>query len=379
MWYPDGVILDPDACHAALVARDPRFDGVFFVGVRTSGVYCRPVCPAKTPRRDRCAFFRCAAEAERAGFRACLRCRPELAPGGGAPIEAVPGLAAAAAVRGDAPLGGAGERTEQGDVIRYCHVVTPIGRVLIMEEEGALAGVYFEGQRGAPAPGEDWAADDRALAPARRQLEEYFGGMRTAFDLPLAPRGTAFQRRVFGELARIPFGETITYGELAHRVGRPAAARAVGAANARNPLSIVVPCHRVIGARGELTGYAGGLERKRWLLAHERALRRAPPPRIPNGIHRLKPGQGLLGRQPARSVRICRVRCDAPCPRPGRRAAGVEDVIGPRSPGPARARRGRRQRVAGRRPCAAASRAARSRCGRTAGSLAASSIAKGSR
>ena len=110
------------------------------------------------------------------------------------------------------------------------------------------------------------------MEEARDQLRAWFAGRRTTFDLPLRPRGTPFQLSVWRALGEIPYGETSSYRELAVAVGQPSAARAVGAANARNPLSIVVPCHRVIGARGELTGYAGGVERKRWLLEHERAV-----------------------------------------------------------------------------------------------------------
>src|SRR6202012_510460 len=109
------------------------------------------------------------------------------------------------------------------------------------------------------------------LAQARAQIEEYFAGTRRDFDLPLAPRGTAFQRSVWHALATIPFGVTTTYGEIAAAVGRPTASRAVGAANGQNPIAIVIPCHRVIGANGTLTGYGGGLPTKEWLVRHERA------------------------------------------------------------------------------------------------------------
>ena len=118
-----------------------------------------------------------------------------------------------------------------------------------------------------------------ALRQARRQLREYFDGGRRAFDLPLAPAGTDFQRRVWRELGRIPYGETLSYGDLARRVGRPGASRAVGAANGRNPLAVVVPCHRVIGADGALTGYGGGLPVKQALLALERRVADAARPR----------------------------------------------------------------------------------------------------
>src|SRR5262249_46745434 len=114
-----------------------------------------------------------------------------------------------------------------------------------------------------------WLRDDAVFAGPRTQLTEYFGGGRAEFELPLLPEGTPFQRKVWNALCEIPYGETISYGELARRIGQPTAARAVGLANGSNPLPIVVPCHRVIGADGSLTGFGGGIERKRWLLAHE--------------------------------------------------------------------------------------------------------------
>lgn len=119
-------------------------------------------------------------------------------------------------------------------------------------------------------PRPDWRRDDRAFAAAREQLRAYLDGCLTTFDLPLAPRGTPFQLEVWRALTEIPAGETISYGELARRIGRPSASRAVGAANGANPLPVVVPCHRVIGANGTLTGFGGGLDTKRWLLALER-------------------------------------------------------------------------------------------------------------
>jgi methylated-DNA-[protein]-cysteine S-methyltransferase len=109
------------------------------------------------------------------------------------------------------------------------------------------------------------------LAQTARQLAEYFAGKRRAFELPLAPRGSGFQERVWRALLKIKFGETRSYGEIARAIGRPSASRAVGAANGRNPIAIIVPCHRVIGANGQLTGYGGGLPIKQWLLEHERA------------------------------------------------------------------------------------------------------------
>ena len=157
----------------------------------------------------------------------------------------------------------------------------PIGRLLLVGEQDdargvRLSGIYMEQHRHGPAVGSSWAEDSLAFGDVARQLDEYFAGMRATFDLPLAPAGTPFQRRVWAELASIPQGMTVTYGELARRVGHPGAARAVGAAVARNPISIVVPCHRVVGSDGTLTGYAGGVARKAFLLALERAATVAP-------------------------------------------------------------------------------------------------------
>ena len=136
---------------------------------------------------------------------------------------------------------------------------------------GGLCGAWFVGQRHFDGPAADWRRDDAhpLLRAAADQLQAWHAGRRRTFDLPLAPVGTAFQQAVWAALARLPFGTTTAYGALAAAVGRPAAARAVGAATGRNPLSIIVPCHRLVGRDGALTGYAGGLERKRALLAFE--------------------------------------------------------------------------------------------------------------
>lgn len=159
-------------------------------------------------------------------------------------------------------------------MIRYARFATPMGTLFATAERGALTGIHFEGGRHAPAVSPQWREDARhaPLAECARQLAEYFAGERDTFELPLAPEGTDFQQRVWKEIAKIPYGETITYAQLAARAGAPGSARAAGAATGRNPLSIVVPCHRVIGTSGSLTGYAGGLERKTRLLEIEAAL-----------------------------------------------------------------------------------------------------------
>jgi methylated-DNA-[protein]-cysteine S-methyltransferase len=152
----------------------------------------------------------------------------------------------------------------------FSYLDSPIGPLLLTCDGEALTGLYME-VSSRPRDLADWIEDPGAepLPAAVRQLGEYFSGQRREFDLPLRMRGTDFQQRVWRSLTEIRYGETCSYGELAKRIGNPSASRAVGLANGRNPISIVVPCHRVIGADGSLTGYGGGLERKRWLLAHE--------------------------------------------------------------------------------------------------------------
>lgn len=182
-------------------------------------------------------------------------------------------------------------------------VETPLGRVLVLGRAAALTGLYFDGyphtpRLGPPPSGDDTGlteprreidedldggADARRLngsarreealfTETRRQLDEYFDGRRAAFSLKVDPAGTSFQRAVWDALLDVPCGETTSYGALAIRLGRPQASRAVGAANGANPISIVIPCHRVLGATGGLTGYGWGIDKKSWLLGHERAM-----------------------------------------------------------------------------------------------------------
>ena len=153
---------------------------------------------------------------------------------------------------------------------------TPIGELVLVASDRGLRKILLPlGPR--PAGGRDDGADHPVLKETRRQLEQYFRGERRDFDLPLELDGSPFQREVWDALGRIPYGATESYGQLAERVGRPGAARAVGGANGRNPLPIVVPCHRVIGAGGALTGYGGpsdeGIAMKRWLIDHETGVR----------------------------------------------------------------------------------------------------------
>jgi methylated-DNA-[protein]-cysteine S-methyltransferase len=154
--------------------------------------------------------------------------------------------------------------------MRYTFVDSPIGTLLLAGTDAGLCVLGLPEGKRRPVPAVDWTREDGAFAEARQQLASYFDGRLRAFSLPLDPRGTAFQLRVWRALQQIPYGDTLSYGELAARIGQPSAGRAVGLANGRNPLPIVVPCHRVIGRDGTLTGYGGGLGAKRFLLDLER-------------------------------------------------------------------------------------------------------------
>lgn len=162
----------------------------------------------------------------------------------------------------------------------YSRLLTPVGELILTASDTALTGVYFPtSRRGTPPTHHaNWieAQDDtpsgKILARTATQLTEYFAGQRTTFDLPLEALGSPFEHRVWNALRTIPYGTTTSYGELARRLGDPKGSRAIGTANGKNPIPIIVPCHRVIGANGELTGFGGGLDTKRWLLEHEGAL-----------------------------------------------------------------------------------------------------------
>lgn len=158
----------------------------------------------------------------------------------------------------------------------YTYVPSPLGDLLLVRDRpdpgsgpGALTGLYLPTGRHATTRPRSGTRDDTGFDDVRRQLDEYFAGDRRRFDLPLRAVGTAFQARVWAALAEIPYGETTSYGAVAATIGVPSAFRAVGLANGQNPISIVVPCHRVIGANGSLSGYGGGVAAKRWLLSHE--------------------------------------------------------------------------------------------------------------
>jgi len=154
--------------------------------------------------------------------------------------------------------------------MNYTHIDSPVGPLLLVADEAGLREIRFVKGRTSTRPHPSWKENRVALQETIRQLQSYFAGELEEFDLPLAPEGTPFQLKVWQRLCDIPYGETISYGELARRLGNPNASRAVGLANGSNPIPIVIPCHRVIGSNGKLTGYGGGLPIKEKLLALER-------------------------------------------------------------------------------------------------------------
>ncbi|MDQ3079782.1 MAG: methylated-DNA--[protein]-cysteine S-methyltransferase [Pseudomonadota bacterium] len=344
-------MIDPDTAWTAFEARDRSCDGDFFGAVKTTGIYCKPSRPARYPKREHVEFFTSALEAQRAGYRACLRCRPDevgrdreavakalqLIQAAEAPLQ----LAQIAAAVGYAPhhfqrlfsrdLGvspaayaralraqraenhldrdkpvtdaiydagysapsrfyaDAGQRLGmtpsawrdggRGETIRFVIAESPLGLLLVAATSKGICRLTFD---------EDESALKRrfpnaAIRPDDGTIADWVDGALTAIvspqgarDLPIDVRGTAFQEAVWRELRRIPLGQTRSYADIAKAVGQPGAVRAVGTANGSNPIAVLVPCHRVIRSDGSLGGYAGGLDRKRKLLAAEGHCSAAP-------------------------------------------------------------------------------------------------------
>ncbi len=332
-------------CH-----RDSKYEGLFFVGVRTTGIFCRPTCPARKPKRENVEFYRTVNDALSAGFRPCKKCRP-LEAFGAAPswlrdflssVDADPSrrwtdqdvracgpdpvrvrrwfkqqhgmtfhtylrtrrlATAVGQIRDGRPVTGAaldsgfeslsgfrdalrrwgvdgGARLKNAVPITVHRILTALGPMLAGEIRGKLCLLEFADRRmlatqlkriqriyQAPlTPGEN-----DLLQQTEIELQQYFRGERRVFELPLDLRGTAFQVSVWRQLLEIPYGQKCSYDQLARRIGRGGAQRAVGRANGDNRLAILVPCHRVIRSDGSLSGYGGGVWRKRWLLGHEEA------------------------------------------------------------------------------------------------------------
>jgi O-6-methylguanine DNA methyltransferase len=223
----------------AFYASDAAWDGRFVAAVRTTGIFCRPSCRVRKPLPKNVEYLPDSAAARAAGYRACLRCQPE-----------------------------------SSSPVRLRRIDTPIGPMTIGATDSAVVLADFSERPMMPAQlasvrrriGPTAEGESPLLDATEGQLREYFAGRRTAFDLPLDLPGSAFQERVWGELARIPYGETISYRELAQRMGVPAGTRAVGRANGSNRLAVIVPCHRVVASGGGLGGYGGGLAAKQLLL-----------------------------------------------------------------------------------------------------------------
>jgi AraC family transcriptional regulator of adaptative response/methylated-DNA-[protein]-cysteine methyltransferase len=340
-----------DRMYQALLDRDAEYEGLFVFGVRTTGIFCRPTCPARKPKRENIQFFSGARDALAAGFRPCLRCRP-LSPLGAAPewledlldrIESDPArrwrdedlrdlgieparvrrwfkdhhgitfhtylrtrrlasaigqirsgsdVTSAAFDQGYESLsafrdslrkwiGATPSGSRNAEPLSVNRILTPLGPMIAAASEQGLCLLEFADRRMLQtqfqriagifkqpiAPG-----DHPLISQAERELEEYFAGKRKVFSLPLRREGTPFQMPVWEALLAIPYGETLSYDQLAKKIGRPTAQRAVGNANGDNRLAIVVPCHRVIRGDGSLGGYGGGVWRKKWLLEHERGV-----------------------------------------------------------------------------------------------------------
>ncbi len=340
---------DDDDLYAALLARDPAYDGLWFVGVSTTGIFCRLTCPARKPKRVNTTFFASAAAAAAAGYRACLRCTPLAATAGSdvvaqlrASVAADPGRrwteADVAALGHDAGtvrrafqreygqsflqfarahrlghaatqlaegapvieaqldagyesgsgfreaiarlLGQAPARVQGLFALRARWIETPIGAMLAVAGEDGLHLLEFVERKGLPRELERLQArrgaipfgDGPVLAQTQDEIGRYFRGETMDFAVPLATQGSAFERQVWTALRGIAAGTTQTYGGLAARIGRPEAVRAVARANGANTVAIIIPCHRVIGSDGAMTGYGGKIWRKQWLLEHERRI-----------------------------------------------------------------------------------------------------------
>jgi len=334
---------DGDTMYRALVEKDPDFDGLFVTGVTTTGIFCRPTCSARKPRRDHVVFFASTHEALLAGYRPCRVCRPVEPPAATpepvrrllAEVEADPSLrlkdqdlrdrgldpaglrrwfrrnhgmtfqgylralrlgaafgrmrqgetaTAAAFDHGWESLSGFAEAfqkllgatpTRAADAVTVTRIETPIGPMLAGASAAGVCLLEFVDRRGIETQVRRLArAFDAALVPGAsprldalaEELRRYFAGELRRFTVPLDLRGTPFQEQVWRALVTIPYGETRSYAEQARLIGAPAATRAVARANGDNRIAIVVPCHRVVGADGTLTGYGGGLWRKRYLL-----------------------------------------------------------------------------------------------------------------
>lgn len=246
---------ESDPRWTSIVTRDARTDGRFWYSVRTTGVYCRPSCAARLPRPENVAFHATTADAEKAGFRACKRCKP------GIPSTA----------RLDVRTGGGTE-----DEVRFTVGPCDLGLMLVAYGDSGLGAILFGDDADALShelhrrfPDVRLVSDDSGLENVFAQVGRFVGNPASGLDLPLDIRGTAFQQRVWQALRAIPAGSTASYRDVAERIESPNAVRAVAGACAANPIAVAIPCHRVITSDGGLSGYRWGVERKRRLLERE--------------------------------------------------------------------------------------------------------------
>ena len=346
--------IDEEACWDAVQARDARFNPIFVYSVRSTGIYCKPSCPSRRPRREQVEFFASPKEAESRGFRACLRCNPQTTAASDPQLEMVKracriiedqatgalsladlgarlnispyhlqrtfkkvmgvtprqyataqrtsqfksrikegesvtdamynagyGSSSRLYERANSELGmtpAAYHRGGAGMLISYAVAGCALGHLLVARTERGLCSVRLgDDEKGLEAalfaefPTAEIRRDETTLAESIEALLRYLDGQQTSPDLPLDVKATAFQRRVWEELRRIPYGSTNSYGDIARKIGQPTATRAVARACAANPVAIITPCHRVIREDGSLGGYRWGLERKQKLLAQEQA------------------------------------------------------------------------------------------------------------
>ncbi|MBJ6127591.1 bifunctional transcriptional activator/DNA repair enzyme AdaA [Microvirga splendida] len=343
-------LRDDDTLFAALIARDPSYEGFAYVGVKTTGIFCRLTCPARKPKRTNVVFFACQDAAQDAGFRPCLRCKPLdiKSPASGAlhtlreRVKAEPerrwsaedlralgydastvrrafqreygvtfaqyarsqrlGLAVGTLQQGgsviDAQLdagyesgsgfreaigrliGDAPVRTAAHQILTAQWLDTPIGAMLAVVDDAGVHLLEFAERKALPneirrlreRTGPISFGHHAMLDRLAGEVEQYFSGRLMAFTVPVVQKGTAFEAGVWSALQQIPVGQTRSYGALARAMERPEAVRAVARANGANQVAIIVPCHRVIGADGSMTGYGGKIWRKQWLLEHERRM-----------------------------------------------------------------------------------------------------------
>ncbi len=345
-------LADFDTLYDALTRKDPEYDGVVFVCVKTTGIVCRPICPARTPYPHNLSFVGSLSEAHAAGFRNCKRCKPEREPDAEPDLvkrlkslvaaetenawkerdlealsmnpatvrrqfKAATGQTFAQYVR-DSRLSHAKSAIENGETVIMAQqdagygsasgfrgafakqfgsapnaskavqrfvlefIDTPLGVMIAVADDEHLHILEFSTRKNLEQTVERYRSgfnaaitpgSSDALSLITREVGDYFAGREMGFNSVIAPAGTEFQNTVWAALRATPFGETRSYAQLAQEIGNPKAVRAVANANGQNRCAIILPCHRIIGSDGTLTGYAGGLEKKRWLLDHERKVR----------------------------------------------------------------------------------------------------------